>query len=392
MPFKPSTTLDNIAGHRACGAQPGDRHARLRRLRHRPPRLADACRPSRSPACAWRRRSSHVELRAGRAALTIRNARCCAWRACTRPATRRSSGFNRAQAAVVEGAVLVSRLHMLPPEKIDAEMAYLQIAIDKTAGPEEHEAWGWLREAVAAHRAKAAVMTPDAAAGQRAQRRRGAAGGARRRRLHRPEGARRRARSAACRWRRIARDRRGAAQRRASRLPISATIGDVPMHALTRHPGARRCGGRLRRRLREGRHRARPGGAARARRAGRAAARRSCRCSSPTAGSMTALVARARLALGFPGADGRHRRQARRQPVRCGAARRAAPLRRRRRGRPVRWSAWRARCAIACRGVGRPGARLRRLSQRRVRGRAQPCARRAVPARPRRGDAPVAPA
>lgn len=60
-------------------------------------------------------------------------------------------GFNRAQAAVIEGAVLVSRLRMLAPEKIDTEMAYLQIAIDKTAGPEEHEAWGWLREAVAAH-------------------------------------------------------------------------------------------------------------------------------------------------------------------------------------------------------------------------------------------------
>ena len=31
-------------------------------------------------------------------------------------------GMNRAQAAVVEGAVLVSRLHMLPSEKIDNEM------------------------------------------------------------------------------------------------------------------------------------------------------------------------------------------------------------------------------------------------------------------------------
>lgn len=63
-------------------------------------------------------------------------------------------GLNRAQAAVVEGAVLVSRLHMLPPEKIDAEMAYLQIAIDKTAGAGEHEAWSWLQQAVAAHREK----------------------------------------------------------------------------------------------------------------------------------------------------------------------------------------------------------------------------------------------
>ena len=63
-------------------------------------------------------------------------------------------GFNRAQAAVIEGAVLVSRLHLLPPDKIDAELAYLQIAIDKTAGTPELEAWAWLQEAVARHRAR----------------------------------------------------------------------------------------------------------------------------------------------------------------------------------------------------------------------------------------------
>jgi len=63
------------------------------------------------------------------------------------------AGFNRAQAAIIEGAVLVSRLHMLPAAKIDSEMAYLQIAIDKTAGPAEREAWEWLRDAVDSFRA-----------------------------------------------------------------------------------------------------------------------------------------------------------------------------------------------------------------------------------------------
>jgi len=63
------------------------------------------------------------------------------------------TGFNRAQAAVVELAVLVSRLHMLAPEKINAEIAYLEIAIKKTAGPNEFEAWGWLIEAVENHQA-----------------------------------------------------------------------------------------------------------------------------------------------------------------------------------------------------------------------------------------------
>ena len=57
-------------------------------------------------------------------------------------------GFNRAQAAVIEGAVLVSRLGMLPRDKVETEMDYLQIAIDKTAGPLEQEAWDWLYAAV----------------------------------------------------------------------------------------------------------------------------------------------------------------------------------------------------------------------------------------------------
>jgi len=62
-------------------------------------------------------------------------------------------GFNRAQAAVLECAVLVSRLKMLPADKIEAELKYLQIAIAKTAGPREEEAWGWLMERIAAWRA-----------------------------------------------------------------------------------------------------------------------------------------------------------------------------------------------------------------------------------------------
>jgi hypothetical protein len=42
---------------------------------------------------------------------------------------------------------------MLPADKVDREMAYLQIAIDKTAGDTERTAWDWLVAAVARHRA-----------------------------------------------------------------------------------------------------------------------------------------------------------------------------------------------------------------------------------------------
>ncbi|HEX5508227.1 MAG TPA: DUF447 domain-containing protein [Pseudolabrys sp.] len=60
-------------------------------------------------------------------------------------------GFNRAQAAVLEAAILVSRLHLLPREKVERELAYLGIAVDKTAGPRETEAWGWLMDKVRRH-------------------------------------------------------------------------------------------------------------------------------------------------------------------------------------------------------------------------------------------------
>jgi uncharacterized protein len=61
-------------------------------------------------------------------------------------------GFNRAQAAVLECAVLVSRLKMLPVDKVEAELKYLEIAVSKTAGECEQEAWGWLMERIAAWR------------------------------------------------------------------------------------------------------------------------------------------------------------------------------------------------------------------------------------------------
>jgi uncharacterized protein len=69
-------------------------------------------------------------------------------------------GYNRAQAAVLELAILVSRLDRLPPGKIAAELDYLHIAIDKTAGTREQQAWDWLMERVNA----TPVLIPHTAA------------------------------------------------------------------------------------------------------------------------------------------------------------------------------------------------------------------------------------
>lgn len=61
------------------------------------------------------------------------------------------AGFNRAQAAVIEAAILASRLHLLPREKIEREIAALEIVVGKTAGPNEQTAWNWLRGKFDAH-------------------------------------------------------------------------------------------------------------------------------------------------------------------------------------------------------------------------------------------------
>lgn len=69
-------------------------------------------------------------------------------------------GFNRAQAAVIECAVLVTRLKMLPPEKVEAELKYLEITISKTAGEREQVAWSWLMERIDAWRRDQAIAKP----------------------------------------------------------------------------------------------------------------------------------------------------------------------------------------------------------------------------------------
>src|SRR5687768_8171846 len=57
-------------------------------------------------------------------------------------------GFNRACHAVLEASILVSRARRLDPEGIRAELARLQVLVDKTAGPREREAMAYVRAVV----------------------------------------------------------------------------------------------------------------------------------------------------------------------------------------------------------------------------------------------------
>jgi uncharacterized protein len=53
-------------------------------------------------------------------------------------------GLNRAKHAVLEAAILATRLHLIPREDIAAEYRKLRVIVDKTGGPDEHEAMSFL--------------------------------------------------------------------------------------------------------------------------------------------------------------------------------------------------------------------------------------------------------
>jgi hypothetical protein len=55
-------------------------------------------------------------------------------------------GFNRARHAVLETAIYATRVHMLARDFLEAELARLQVIVDKTAGSAEHEAMALLAE------------------------------------------------------------------------------------------------------------------------------------------------------------------------------------------------------------------------------------------------------
>jgi hypothetical protein len=59
-------------------------------------------------------------------------------------------GFNRASHAVLEASILASRAGMLNAEEIRAELDRLQVLVDKTGGPREHEAMAYVRSVIKA--------------------------------------------------------------------------------------------------------------------------------------------------------------------------------------------------------------------------------------------------
>jgi hypothetical protein len=57
-------------------------------------------------------------------------------------------GFNRATHAVIEGAILASRVHLLGVEEVRRRLAELRVLVEKTGGEREREAFGLLEGSV----------------------------------------------------------------------------------------------------------------------------------------------------------------------------------------------------------------------------------------------------
>lgn len=67
-------------------------------------------------------------------------------------------GFNRAKHAVVEAAILATRLEFLPADEIQGEYRRLAVLVEKTGGERERQAFAFLEDHV--HRARAAALKP----------------------------------------------------------------------------------------------------------------------------------------------------------------------------------------------------------------------------------------
>lgn len=148
LPFRPSPAIDNLARHPFLTVSaPSDVRVIAGLLTGR---AAPALVPADTvPGVRLADTAGHMELEAvGFSDDPVRPRYRC--RVLHEAAHRPFLGFNRAQAAVLEAAILSTRLDRLPRETVEREVAHLAVAVEKCAGPQEAEAWAWIVEKIRA--------------------------------------------------------------------------------------------------------------------------------------------------------------------------------------------------------------------------------------------------
>ncbi len=146
-PFEDSTTCQNLQRHPEAVFHVTDdvlliARAVTRQLAESPPETQPAERVNGSrlvDTCLWHEvRITRVETTQPRVAMwgeVIHTGRQRDW-----------LGFNRASFAVLEAAILVTRLHILKAQQVAEEFQRLEQLIEKTAGERERLAFNMLRE------------------------------------------------------------------------------------------------------------------------------------------------------------------------------------------------------------------------------------------------------
>lgn len=110
------------------------------------PRLADACR-------WWAFDAYSIDDSEERVTIDCRVA--------ARGEIRPFLGFNRAKHAVLEAAILATRIGMIPSDTLRSEFEQLAVIIDKTAGHQERSAFVFLQKYVAATSATPSSLNPE---------------------------------------------------------------------------------------------------------------------------------------------------------------------------------------------------------------------------------------
>lgn len=73
-----------------------------------------------------------------------------------RGVNREFLGFNRAKHAVLEAAILATRIHLIPAEHLQSELSRLRVIVEKTGAAAEHRAFDFLTDFISARLGEAA--------------------------------------------------------------------------------------------------------------------------------------------------------------------------------------------------------------------------------------------
>jgi len=147
-PFQSSTTFANLRSRGGGVFHVTDDVELIARAAVERPLAAPAWFPAASiqgavlrDACRWYAFVvESIDDREPRAAMTAR--------VVDQGVLREFVGFNRAKHAVVEAAILATRLHLLPAEQVRCELDRLAPLVEKTGAAEELQAFAYLRQAI----------------------------------------------------------------------------------------------------------------------------------------------------------------------------------------------------------------------------------------------------